>query len=160
MGKNTIECAYTTLFQAFEEFVKDLEFENYIEIDERLLMHAILDCYADITRLKNFHPLTNENKIKTLAYQCSWMLKRKPIKPIGSCREDCVYINEKFVLVLMLSFLSDKKKIAVDARFDKFCESLLYYLKYRSCSPQILEMFILFFDAGYIFKELELEEEN
>lgn len=166
IGEIKLEESYKTCYETFLLFSKKMNFDETVVIDERILMHSICDAYADIARLKNFHQILNENGIKTLAYRCSWLLKRKPIKVLNnSVAEDLVYVNEKFVYFLIMSYLFteeiDIKSTDSDTTSIKnYLDSLLYYLKYRSCTPQVLEMIILSFEAGEIYKKLAYEAQK
>lgn len=43
-------------------------------------MHAVLDYFTDINRLKHFHEISRTNLYKTKAYEISWLLRRRPIQ--------------------------------------------------------------------------------
>lgn len=160
LGETDISESYKTCYETFLDFSQKLGIQEKVAIDERILMHTICDAYADIMRLKDFHHIIKENPIKTLSYRCSWLLRRKPIKVLGNdTEEDLVYINEKFVYFLIASCLFQHEIDLKANNDDSICvnnylNALLYYLKYRSCTPQVLEIIILSFQAGEYYSNL------
>lgn len=165
VGEQNIEEAFKTCYQSFLEFANKLGMTAKLTMDERMLMHAVCDAYVDIARLKDFHDIIHENGIKTLSYRCSWLLRRKPIRVVDAeTEEQLVYINEKFVYYVIMSYLL---KDEIDLRADNertlalknYCDTILYYLKYRACTPQILEIIILSFQAGSIYNSV-LDKNN
>ena len=164
IGDTDISESYKTCYESFLDFSEKLGLQERITIDERVLMHSICDAYADIMRLKDFHHIIKENPVKTLAYRCSWLLRRKPIKVLGNeTEEDLVYINEKFVYSLIASCLMQQDVDLSAGTNDSLCvtnylNALLYYLKYRSCTPQVLEIIILSFQAGGYYNNLLVQE--
>ncbi len=121
-------------------------------------MHAVLDYFTDISRLKHFHKITRTNSFKVISYEISWLLRRKPLQVLEDGREELVYINEKFVLSYIMSYLThlvgtdfyDDLKPKNQEAFDGFIDSLYYYLKYRNCNSQALELALLSFGAGIV----------
>lgn len=160
IGETDISESYKACYESFFDFSQKLGIQEKVTMDERVLMHSICDAYADIMRLKDFHHIIKENSVKTLAYRCSWLLRRKPIKVCGDeTDEDLVYINEKFVYFLIASCLMQNDVDLASGSDDSICvtnylNALLYYLKYRSCTPQVLEMIILSFQAGSYYNNL------
>ena len=78
-------------------------------------------------------------------------------------QEDLVYINEKFVYSLIASCLMQQDVDLSTSTNEALCvtnylNALLYYLKYRSCTPQILEIVILSFQAGGYYNSLLTQE--
>lgn len=124
--------------------------EEDIILNERVLMHAILDYFTDITRLKEFHDIELINKDKIIAYEISWFLKRKPIQVLHPEREDLVYINEKFALTILIEHLTQNaiKNLQDFPVFKAYCDFILYYFKYRNCDAKIIELLISSFKAG------------
>lgn len=155
-GINKIKQRYMDIHQAYEEFIENLEISDKVVVNTYILMHAIMDYFTDISRLKSFHKIDYTNSYKTTAYEISWLLRRKPLQVMVDEQEDLVYINEKFVLSYTMSFLTrnqpedfydilDKNR---QKGLDGFMESLYYYFKYRNCNAQSLEMALLSFEAG------------
>lgn len=144
-------------------------------VNERLLLIALLDYYMDVKRLKSLHQHINEiNEYKSKAYEVAWILRRKPIQILQfpmtknqeaaqTYDEQLDYVNEQFVFSYIMSFLvgdidllkilaeSDTKNNVNDtASIKGFVNTLLYYLKFRNCGAQELELMLMAFDAGNV----------
>ena len=159
IGEEKIEERFCAIHDIYLNFIKSIGFKDEIDIiiNDRILMHCIMDYFADITRLKNFHKIELINKDKIISYECSWFLRRKPIQLLRKDKEEMVYVNEKFVLTILVNHLTLGKidSISEKTLMNSFCESLLYYLKFRDCSPKIIEMIILSFKAGNSLNPIE-----
>ena len=135
-----------------EEFLAMLKIEqSKARINNFLLVHAVMDYFTDIARLKSFHPVDYVNKYKIIAYEVFWWLRRKPIQLIDKGEPDTVFINEKFAVSLILSVLDyDARDQSKDAQkyIDSFQDSLYYYFKFRHFTAQDIEMILLAFKAG------------
>ena len=72
-------------------------------------------------------------------------------------KESLVYINEKFVLAILVNHLTKGKIDSFEGNeeLNRLCDKLLYHLKYRNCDAKVLEMFILFFKVGNMIETLE-----
>ena len=121
-----------------------------IILNERILMHAILDYFTDISRLKSFHDIESVNQDKIISYEISWLLRRKPIQVLKIDNESLIYVNEKFLLsVLVNHLLVDKSdQLTTNKAINAYFNILFYYLKYRNYDPKILEIIISSFKAG------------
>lgn len=119
-------------------------------------MHAVLDYFTDISRLKKFHKIKRTNSFKIIAYELSWLIRRKPLQILQDNEEKLVYINEKFILSYVMSYFTqlvgfdfyDKLEEKNRKIIDGYIDSFYYYLKYRNCSSQALEFALLSFGAG------------
>ncbi len=153
IGKNKIEERISAIVKIYDEiFLKETELEdgNEIRLNYRTVTHIVLDYFTDIIRLKDFHGIDRVNYDKIIAYECSWLLKRKPIQVLLDDREDLVYINEKFVLEVFIHHLLNDNvtEILRGSLLWVFCDTIFYHFKYRNCDARILEMFIMCFKAG------------
>lgn len=155
-GKNKIQERFEDFYVAYEKFISERELKDCVHINGYTLMHAVLDYFTDISRLKKFHQIKRTNSFKITAYEISWLIRRKPLQILDDNREDLVYINEKFILSYVMSYFTqlvgfdfyenlDKKNKKM---FDGYIDSLYYYIKYRNCSAQALELALLSFGAG------------
>ena len=154
-----IKDTITTLLKEIGMFTKSLGIYNDVHVEDVILTHAVLDYYSDVSRLKQFHNITTINKIKKIAYESYWFLRRKPIQVV-KCelpRDDkLAFVNEKFVYSRIASFLisnSEVKEFHDENKalmFRNFLDSFYYYLKYRNYDPQIIEIMIMSFQAGVI----------
>ncbi len=158
-GIEKIRERFAFLNQIYNDFINMKGLNDKVKINSFSLAHAIMDYFTDLSRLKNFHHIVYTNSYKTLAYEISWLLRRRPIQILEDYNESLVYINEKFLLYYTLNQLtsnkdsrkySDLDENEVSA-FEGFVKSYYYYLKYRECTPQILELAFLSFHAGLIF---------
>lgn len=156
IGLDKVQKRFMDLNQAYVEFVQTENISDKVKINSFMLIHAVMDYFTDITRLKEFHQIDFTNSYKTLAYEISWLLRRKPIQVLEDGREELVYINEKFILSYALNFLVTSKESIRFQDLDKvrqqcfngFIESFYYHLKYRNCTAQSLELAFLSFEAG------------
>lgn len=152
-----IKSRYAHLYQEFSDFLTIYSLGEKLRIDEIALTHAILDYFTDISRLKKLHNIKNVNEIKVCAYQSYWLLRRHPLQIVNNTdlEEKIVFANEKFVFSkiaqhLIGSHLNDEITEEHQKSVISFLDMLYYYLKFRDCSPQVLEMFIVAFKAGEI----------
>ncbi len=164
-SEKTIDERYKYLYKELEEFVQSFESTNQecdgcLSINKFALIHAVLDYYSDVARLKGFHVVDKANEYKILAYQSYWLLKRRPIQIIKDQSEELVFVNEKFVLTYILSFLCQdiSPESSTTSYMNSFIDTLYYYLKYRVCTPQDIEMIVLAFTVGASLSKPEQED--
>lgn len=149
IGYKRIQERLETIESVYENFAMNYG-EKEIRLNERVLGHAILDYFTDITRLKDFHGIDKINTDKIIAYEASWFIRRKPIQIVSNENENLVYVNEKFVLSILIHHLTNGEIDSLDGNdmLQSFCDTMLYYLKYRDCNAKFLEIMILSFKAG------------
>ena len=167
-GRDRIQDRFNDLYSSYEKFIENLNLSGNVCINDFVLMHAILDYFTDVSRLKSFHKISRTNAFKVVSYEISWLLRRKPLQILTDNNEELVYINEKFILSYTISYLT--KLVGSDfynelspenqKSFDGFIASLYYYLKYRNCSSQVLELALLSFGAGVVAANHNLHEEK
>lgn len=157
-GEEVIRSRYAFLNRECEEFLHDLGIAEAVRVDEVLLMHAVLDYFSDVSRLKLFHHIHHINEVKVVAYESYWLLRRKPLQVIREGQQDDVlsFVNEKFVFSRISAFLIKGHKDLVLKQEDKkpflnYLDTLYYFLKYRQYDAQMLELMILGFKAGEIW---------
>ena len=173
-----IQRRFQDLYAAIEAFLEEFEIREEVRINSYALQHAVLDYFTDISRLKTFHKIDRINIYKIMAYELSWILRRKPIQVIidedeledRSKAETLVFINEKFVLSYITDFftylIGQDFYVTMNSpnkdSFDGYLDSLFYYLKYRNCSSQALEFALLSFGAGIVATgaEIAISEER
>lgn len=157
-GENRIQERFQNLCVAYKKFIEERNLEKYIKLNSYTLMHAVLDYFTDISRLKKFHKINRTNSFKIIAYEISWLIRRKPLQILEDEKEELVYINEKFILSYIMSYFEqlvgngfyDKLDERNQNAIDGYIESLYYYLKYRNCNSQALELALLSFGAGVV----------
>jgi len=159
IGEERIEERLRALHDIYIAFLEQVDVNGKIDVylNDRVLMHTIMDYFTDITRLKEFHGIEKINQDKIIAYECSWLIKRKPIQILNEEKESLVYINEKFVLTILVNHLTKGKidSFVGNEELNRLCDKLLYHLKYRNCDAKVFEMFILFFKAGNMMEAFE-----
>lgn len=115
---------------------------------------AIMDYYADIYRLKEFHKIEHINITKIVSYEVYWLLRRKPIQVKAmSIDSKVVFANEGFLttfiahecLVPEETQPMNKEKEEV---FFKYLRHINYHLKYRNVDKQNLEIMLYSFETG------------
>ncbi len=136
---------------------------NHAECNDRILYHVLLDYYSDIQRLKDFHEIEHTKTDKNIAYLAYWILRRKPIQIDNLVEKDKdIFINERFVCYMIVyECLQQKQKksesLKLDRRsaekYDKYIDLLLYFLKYREYSAQMIELLVETFKIGIVFGE-------
>lgn len=155
-----IESRYELLLQEMTEFIASINAQDKLVVNERLLMHTVLEYFSDIQKVKNAHDLEHANDYKVFSYMAYWLLKRKPIQILAweDDDENLVFANEKFVLTMLMGFLLHEKETRPLAGDDLdsyrgFIESLYYYLKFRRPDPQALELILMAFQSGKIMHD-------
>lgn len=152
-----IESRIKQISQEMLDFLKVNQLEEIAYIHEMALTHAIMDYFSDIQRLKDYQGIEYINDIKIKAYETIWLLQRKPIQLKAQLEDDkFLYVNEKFIMTRLTSFLlaeNINKPIVGEERiaFTNFLNTLYYYLKFRKCDAQAIELMLLAFKAGHIF---------
>jgi hypothetical protein len=148
-----IEDRYHRLLVSAQEFIQGMGYSDHVVCNKSMLMLAVLGYYSDISRLKDFHRIDRTNDIKILAYESSWLLKRKPLQIKDSNDEQFSFCNEQFVFSqIMFWFKKDDGEKGAEALAHEdlkfFTNTLFYHLKYRNHDPQTLELMLVSFMAG------------
>lgn len=156
IGIEVIESRIQQISQEMLDFLNTNNLEHVAYIHQMALTHAIMDYFSDVQRLKDYQQIEHVNDIKIKAYETFWLLKRKPIQLKEQIDDDrLLYVNEKFLLTRLTSFMLDSeinmpmgggKSIA----FKNFLNTLYYYLKFRRCDAQSIELMLLAFKAGQL----------
>lgn len=150
-------------FLSAAQYISSSEEGDHAECNDRILYHVLLDYYSDIHRLKEFHEIEHTKTDKNIAYLAYWILRRKPIQIDNLVEKDKdIFINERFVCYMIVyECLQQKQKksesLKLDEqsaeKYDKYIDLLLYFLKYRECSAQMIELLIETFKIGIVFGE-------
>lgn len=155
-GEDIVRSRIQQISQEMIEFLKVNQLEDIAYIHEMALSHAIMDYFSDIQRLKDYQQIEHVNEIKIKAYETLWLLKRKPLQLSRQIDDDrFLYVNEKFLLTRLTSFmLGDNINMPIvgekSVAFKNFLDTLYYYLKFRKCDAQSIELMLLAFKAGQI----------
>lgn len=159
VGQEVIESRIQQISQEMLDFLSINNLEQVAYIHQMALTHAIMDYFSDVQRLKDYQKIEHVNEIKIKAYETFWLLKRKPLQLKEQIDDDrLLYVNEKFLLTRLTSFMLDseintpmvgEKCVA----FKNFLNTLYYYLKFRRCDAQSIELMLLAFKAGQLVQE-------
>lgn len=151
IGKDKFKARLKELKKSADEFIKEAGYSETVRCNERILAHTLLDYYADISRLKDFHEIELIRTEKIFAYTIAWIIKRKPLQFINTNEKD-IYVNERFAAYLMINecLHCGEKNIAPSDQDDlnEYIDLIFYYLKYRECNPQVLELAMESFKMG------------
>jgi hypothetical protein len=156
VGEETISQRIKIVSQEMKDFLKQNDLCDVAYIQEMALTHAVMDYFSDIQRLKDYQKIEHINEVKIKAYETFWILKRKPIQLIGQIDDDRkLYVNEKFLLTRLTSFMLGEKILEPlvgekGIAFKNFLDTLYYYLKFRRCDAQSIELMLLAFKAGML----------
>jgi len=158
-GKDKIEQRYNILYEYLTAFIKRHKYEDKVNIAESVLNQAVVDYFADIHRLKNFHHIEAINFLKIHAYTAYWILRRKPLQIIKDDSQDVelAFVNERFVSSYLLQYLRGDYTTVIIAESERltyfeFIKNLEYYLRYRVVTPQMLETMLEAYQAGSSFQ--------
>lgn len=157
VGQDVIESRIQQISQEMLDFLEINSLEQVAYIHQMALTHAIMDYFSDVQRLKDYQQIEHINDIKIKAYETFWLLKRKPLQLKEQIEDDrLLYVNEKFLLTRLTSFMLDSEinmPIVGEkgTAFKNFLNTLYYYLKFRRCDAQAIELMLLAFKAGQLF---------
>ncbi len=129
-----------------------LNFNEVFSINDALIEEAVVDYFADLIRLKEFHNIEKAKPQKVAAYTSYWVFRRKPIQWISNPDDDLLlrfpnikFINELFAYTLLINLVFDEKSRFADSnpRYKVFRDLLMYNFMYRQLNSQILELVIV-----------------
>lgn len=156
-SEEVIRSRFEQIYEEMQSFIREQKLQAEVCINDVILMQAILDYFSDVARLKLYQNIRHINSIKIKAYETFWLVQRKPIQVVAEKLEDDrnIYVNEKFVLSRLVCYLLgdeiDKPIMEENQKaFQNFLDTLYYYLKFRRCDPQAIELLILAFKAGQV----------
>lgn len=159
-GKEKIEKRYETLYEYLNAFIKRYKYEGKVTIAESVLNQAVVDYFADVHRLKNFHHIEAINYLKIHAYTAYWILRRKPLQIVEDDPKDIdrAFVNEKFVASYLLQYLRGESMNVIILESERlsyyeFVKNLEYFLRYRVVTPQMLETMLEAYQAGEAFQK-------
>lgn len=156
IGEDVIKSRIEQISQEMLDFLNINDLNKVAYINKMALTHAIMDYFSDIQRLKDYQEIEHVNDIKIKAYETFWLLKRKPLQLKEQIDDDrLLYVNEKFLLTRLASFMlgdNINKPLVGDKgkAFKNFLNTLYYYLKFRRCDAQSVEIMLLAFNAGML----------
>lgn len=158
-GEDKLIARYETIEQYMLNFIERSGYTDKVVIASSVLNQALIDYFADIDRLKNFHHIDRVNYVKIHAYSAYWILRRKPIQIVEDNDEDIelAFVNENFVASYLMRFLrEDNHGVVIKENdrqeYNEFVNNLKYVLRYRVVTAQMIETMIESYKAGRIFE--------
>jgi hypothetical protein len=137
--------------EVIKDIVKQNGLENKAIINERKLIYMVLSYFADIVRLKEFHPVERTNRIKVFAYSFFWLLRMAPVQLLEEVDDKDLFINEMIAVdVFYTQFVHEVVQASGldDDLIHRYLQEILYYFKYRRFDQQSIENQILSFVVG------------
>lgn len=153
-GKETIADRYKYLYGKMQEYIDERNLQGSLVIYENILHQVVMDYFADVYRLKEFHQIENINMTKIVAYEVYWILRRKPIQLQGQFVDaKMVFANEGFATTFIAhEYLvpeeTDPLSPDKEDEFLKYLHHIYYHLKYRCIDKQCLEIMLYSFEIG------------
>ncbi len=133
---------------SFYEFVKG-EDENlsqhteYIDINERNLIEAIVRTFKRKEYYKYFHNIDSISELKQASLLCFWIMKLKPFTVLLDDSLLRASVNEKFALNIILStiqYLVWSKGLTFKMPDRSLIQDIIYSFKYRDLSKEAIMM--------------------
>lgn len=151
------------LYGKAKEYIASLKLGDILSVNEYLIDEIVLDYFADIARLKNFHHIERVEPIKVASYTAYWVNRKKPIQMLRSPENDEIkkfqgfgLINEIFASSVFIAMVyNTARPIATSfASFNRFQKVLKYHLTYRQTTAQMLELVLYALDSTPIYEKL------
>jgi hypothetical protein len=151
-GKDKLKKRFAFLKELAGELMKTFGLSGYVVCSDYLIEELLLDYFADIARLKEFHNIEHTNPIKVASYTAYWITKRNPLQLIKDITPEEVLEkrslrnpNVFFALNVFLGMVFNKCETALsDSQtlkiWNDFLDTFFYCLVYRNLSPQAIEL--------------------
>ena len=172
--KEKIRKRYIFLKNLCTHYIKAHKLESYVRVSKRQLQETLVDYFADIGRLKDFHEIEKTEPLKVAAFTAYWFLRRKPLQLIKDLDKTqitempflkeinewlCVNILIGMAFITKKRFLLDVKPdslggISASKRWKNFIIHTQYYFTYRIVTPQALEFTLLALNVEPLFEPL------
>lgn len=153
-GEEVITDRYRYLHEKMQQYINARGQQESLFVCEDILHQVIMDYFADVYRLKEFHKIENINMTKIVAYEVYWIVRRKPIQikfePVNVSK---TFANEGFATTFIAhEYLVPEERIPLNAdkeeAFFKYLRHVNYHLKYRCMDKQCLEIMLYSFETG------------
>ena len=157
VGEDNFQSRLNEMQKSVDCFLSHAKYPDWVKCNNRILYHVLLDYYADITRLKEFHSIKHTKTDKVVAYLIFWFLRRKPIQLNQDSKDERdIFVNERFACNFLLAeCLLENQNVQLTPdladKLDKYIDLILYYFKYRQYNPQVIELMIESFKMGNAF---------
>ena len=146
------------LIETANYFINEAGYSKYVRCDERIMTQVLLDYYSDVERLKDFHDIERIRTEKIIAYTVAWIVKRKPLQFVKFPDDERdTFVNGRFAAYLMLNECMFNEKMYIHPKYGNrlqdYINLVMYYLKYRECNPQVIELAIESFKMGVCIEQ-------
>lgn len=153
-GEEKIRERMAFLINTANLLIESREVEEYVFVNKKLIEQIVIDYFADVKRLKDFHGIEKIDSSKIAAYTAYWVLKRKPLHIKEGVSEETyrkmpflIDMNEWFASYLLKSMVFDMSKRLISKEtlrdWNNFDYLLTYFLTYRIVTHQALELVIV-----------------
>ena len=119
---------FKTLFKMLQSLLEKYGLEKYCSVNPRLLQSAVMDYFADIARIKDFHPINHVHRNKIYAYEAYWLLRNNVIQLDGEdgIPDEYLHINEVVISRLFIWLLARQlyKSFSADIQIDNLKDKL------------------------------------
>lgn len=158
IGEQKFIDRFEELLNTMNAFLEESGYISYVKCNERILLAALLDYWADIYRLKEFHLIEKSRPDKIFSYLIFWILHRKPLQFTKYTDEEKdIYVNERFCAYLLLNecLMSGQRRIPLKYKnkLDEYIDYVFYCFKYRKCTAQDIEFAIRSFEMGVLTED-------
>ena len=137
------------LQKEFQYYIKSIGIDaSSVHLLMDLLFEVVLNYFADIRRIKDFHEHNRANAVKIAAYTAYWIARIKPIQ-INDFKEvhrtRYLYLNEYFAAdVLFAHLFNYEQQYFHNPKFlkawNRFYDYVVYSLHHRKLDPQAIEL--------------------
>jgi hypothetical protein len=103
--------------EMLQKLIQDYKLDNECSVNPGLLETAVMDYFADIKRLKDFHGSEHIQYDKIYAYESYWLLRNHPIQLKAECalEDDKLHINEFIISYMYIRLLATELEYRVEA---------------------------------------------
>jgi hypothetical protein len=119
---------YTTMFKMLQALLKNYGLDTFCSVNPRLLQDAVMDYFADIARIKDFHPIIHVQRNKIYAYEAYWLLRNNVIQLDGDeeIPDEFLHINEVIISHLFVWLLAKQvhESFSADIQIDNLKDKL------------------------------------
>jgi hypothetical protein len=147
-----IELRGALLLEQYNVYIQSIGVDpKSVTMSMDLLFEVVLNYFADIYRIKEFHGIKKVNNEKIAAYTAFWLLRIKPIQVIQfkrGERERYLLINEYFAANTLIAFLYDRdlqifNPAQLLKKWNNFYEHLIYTFNYRLLDARLLGLMVV-----------------
>ena len=129
---------FITLFKMLQSLLEKYGLDTYCSVNHRLLRTAVMDYFADIARIKVFHPIKHAQLNKIYAYEANWLLRNHVIQLDGNdgIPDEFLHVNEVIISHLIVWLLAKQlhEHFSADIQIDNLKDKLensVFILEWR-----------------------------